>query len=307
MERVLARSGEAGAMPLRSGWIGAGKMGAPMARRLLAAGASVCVTELDADARQQLSQAGATVAADLSVQKGCDIVFSTLPNDAALRRVVLGETGKGGLADLLAEGAVFVEMSTVSPDCSAEIAKVLQASGVRYVRAPVSGSTTTAEQGALTVLASGDEEGWQTALPLIRNFSTKQFFLGPGEEARFMKLVINTLVGANAAIIAEALSLGASGGLSPAAMVEVINESAVASPLFKYKTAMITSGDYAPAFTVQQMIKDFTLISDAGRANGVPLLTAGLILELYRAAANAGLDQDDFFALIKWHSGISAQ
>lgn len=305
MEQTLARPDKAGAM--RAGWVGAGKMGAPMARRLLAAGTQVSVSEPDAAARAALSGAGATVAADLSVLDGCDVVFATLPNDDALRLVVSGGRGKPGLAESLAAGTVFVEMSTVSPDCSADIAKALQAAGVLYVRAPVSGSTATAEQGALTVLASGDTGGWQTALPLIRAFSTKQFFLGEGEEARYMKLVINTLVGANAAIVAEALSLGASGGLSHAAMVEVINESAVASPLFKYKTAMITSGDYAPAFTIQQMIKDFTLISDAGRAKGVPLMTAGLILELYRTAANAGLDQDDFFALIKWHSGISAK
>lgn len=306
MDETLARPGEAASKPLRAGWIGAGKMGAPMARRLIAAGIPVAVTELDDQSRAVLSAAGAIVAKDLSVQQGCDVVFSTLPNDQVLRAIVLGADGARGLAEQLPAGTVFVEMSTVSPECSAEVASALQAAGIRYVRAPVSGSTATAEQGTLTVLASGDGAGWQVALPLIRAFSTKQFFLGAGEEARYMKLVINTLVGANAAIAAEALSLGASGGLSHAAMVEVINESAVASPLFKYKTAMITSGDYAPAFTIQQMIKDFTLISDAGRANGVPLLTSGLILELYRAAANAGLDQDDFFALIKWHSGISA-
>lgn len=311
MESNLARPGreEAGA-PMagpRAGWIGAGKMGAPMARRLMAAGIAVAVTEPDAQARAALAQDGAEVAADLSVQAGCDIVFATLPHDAALRSVVFGSGGAPGLAAWLARGAVFVEMSTVSPDVSAEVAVALEAAGVAYVRAPVSGSTITAEQGALTVLASGDAAGWEAALPLIRAFSAKQFFLGPKEEARFMKLVINTLVGANAAIIAEAMSLGASGGLSAATMVEVINESAVASPLFRYKSAMIASGDYPPAFTIQQMIKDFTLISDAGRAKGVPLLTSGLILELYRAAANAGLDQNDFFALIKWHSGISAQ
>lgn len=278
-----------------------------MARRLLAAGLSVAVTEPDPDARSALAEAGAKVAADLSVQAGRDIVFSMLPNDAALRSVVLGAADRPGLTAQLSRGAIFVEMSTVSPECSAEVAKALEAAGIHYVRAPVSGSTVTAEQGALTVLASGDRHAWDVALPLIRAFSTKQFYLGPGEEARFMKLVINTLVGANAAILAEAMSLGARGGLSARTMVEVINESAVASPLFKYKSAMIASGDYAPAFTIQQMIKDFTLISDAGRANGVPLLTSGLILELYRTAANAGLDQEDFFALIKWHAGISAQ
>lgn len=307
MESQLARTGATARTALRVGWIGAGKMGAPMARHLLATGVNLSVSEPDVSSRDALRSAGATVAPDLSVQFGRDVVFTMLPNDHVLRAVVLGTATEPALTTLLDRGSVFVEMSTVSPDCSAEVADALSKAGIRYVRAPVSGSTATAEQGALTVLASGDASGWDTALPLIRAFSNKQFFLGPGEEARFMKLVINTLVGANAAIIAEALSLGASGGLSHEKMVEVICESAVASPLFKYKSRMIATGDYSPAFTIGQMIKDFTLISDAGRANGVPLLTSGLILELYRTAANAGLDQQDFFALVKWHSGISAQ
>lgn len=307
MESQLARADMAAQNAVRAGWVGAGKMGAPMARHLLAAGLDLVVSEPDSAAQEQLRKAGASVAADLSVQAGREIVFATLPNDEVLRAVVLGTPEQIGLVSLLDRGAIFVEMSTVSPECSAEVATALSAAGIRYVRAPVSGSTATAEQAALTVLASGDASGWEAALPLITTFSNKQFFLGPGEEARFMKLVINTLVGANAAIMAEALSLGASGGLSNEMMVKVICESAVASPLFKYKSTMVATGDYTPAFTIRQMIKDFTLISDAGRANGVPLLTAGLILELYRTAANAGLDQDDFFALVKWHSGISAQ
>lgn len=306
MEQHLAQAGAATQVAVRAGWIGAGKMGAPMAGHLRAAGVDLAVSEPDLARHEALLLTGATVAADLSVQADRDIVFATLPNDSVLRAVVLGTPHQAGLANRLERGAVFVEMSTVSPDCSAEVADALSASGIRYVRAPVSGSTATAEQGALTVLASGDAEGWDAALPLVRAFSNRQFFLGPGEEARFMKLVLNTLVGANAAIMAEALSLGASGGLSNEKMVEVICESAVASPLFRYKSKMLATGDYTPAFTIQQMIKDFTLISDADRANGVPLLTAGLILELYRAAANAGLGQDDFFALVKWHSGISA-
>lgn len=307
MESNLARSGMGGASGPAVGWIGAGKMGAPMARHLLAVGTNLTVTEPVAEARAAMLKAGATVTADLSAQAGCDIVFATLPHDKALRGVVHGHSGQPGLASLMSPGSVFVEMSTVSPDCSAEVALALAEAGIRYVRAPVSGSTATAEQAALTILASGDESGWQAALPLLKAFSTKQFFLGSKEEARYMKLVINTLVGANAALLAEALSLGASGGLGQAAMMEVICESAVAMPLFKYKSGMIASGDYSPAFTVQQMMKDFTLISDAGRVNGVPLMASSLVLELYRAAANAGLEQEDFFALIKWHSGISAQ
>jgi len=109
------------------------------------------------------------------------------------------------------------------------------------------------------------------------------------------------------ALLAEALSLGESGGLTRASMMEVIGESAAASPLLAYKTQTVVADDFSPAFTVLQMIKDFTLISDAARSNGVPLLTTGLILEQYRAAANAGLKDADFFALVKWHSDMSSQ
>lgn len=288
---------------MQIGWIGGGKMGGPMIRNLLAAGASLSVSEPDARTRDALVRDGATALENLSLHKSNDIVFATLPNDKVLRDVVLGDAG---LAQHMALGSVLVEMSTVSPECSAEIAYALKDKGVFYLRAPLSGSTAMAEKATLTVLASGDQQGWDAAIAAIRLLSARQFYLGQGEEARYMKLVINTLVGATSAILAEAIALGASGGLTPASMMEVICESAVASPLLKYKAAAVVAQDYAPAFTVQQMIKDFSLISDAGRANGVPLLTTGLILELYRAAANSGLQDQDFFALVKWQSEISA-
>lgn len=287
------------------GWIGAGKMGAPMIRNLLAAGNTIAVTEPDHQVVRDLERLGAVSARTLDQHSQNGIVFATLPNDKVLREVVLGAEGTTGLIHHMPRGSIFVEMSTVSPDCSAEIAKALRDCGISYVRAPLSGSTALAEKAALTVLASGDEQAWATVLPIIRLLSTRQFFLGTGEEARYMKLVINTLVGASSAILAEAVALGESGGLSRASMMDVICESAVASPLFKYKTDAVVAGDYSPAFTIGQMIKDFSLISDAGRANGVPLLTTGLILELYRAAANSGLQDQDFFALVKWQSDIS--
>lgn len=300
-ETTRAQSGGRGI-----GWIGAGKMGAPMIRNLLAAGTTVAVTEPDTQVVSDLERAGAVSAGTLDRHSQNGIVFATLPNDNVLREVVLGAPGKTGLVHHMTRGSIFVEMSTVSPECSAEIAAALNDCAIAYLRAPLSGSTALAEKAALTVLASGDEQAWATVLPTIRLLSARQFYLGAGEEARYMKLVINTLVGASSAILAEAVALGESGGLSRTSMMDVICESAVASPLFKYKTDAVVSGDYAPAFTIQQMIKDFSLISDAGRANGVPLLTTGLILELYRAAANSGLRDQDFFALVKWQADISA-
>jgi len=289
------------------GWIGAGKMGGPMIQNLLGNSAQVCVIDPDAGSVAAAIGKGATAGASFDDMADKDIVFSTLPNDQALMSVVSGTPNKKGLIDVLAKGAIFVDMSTVSPDVSSKVAKLLEKAKVSYLRAPLSGSTVMAENATLTILASGDESAWQTVLPYLEMMSKRQFYLGAGDEARYMKLVINTLVGGLSALLAEALSLGESGGLTRASMMEVIGESAVASPLLTYKTQTVVADDFSPAFTVLQMIKDFTLISDAARSNGVPLLTTGLILEQYRAAANAGLKDADFFALVKWHSDMSSQ
>jgi 3-hydroxyisobutyrate dehydrogenase len=306
MNTDTAKLAQADVSGLSIGWIGAGKMGAPMVRNLLAAGAKVGVTDPDERVQAELAGCGATKAQNLAAHSAHQIVFATLPNDKVLRDVVCGTADGAGLAQHMARGSVFVEMSTVSPVCSSEVAKILQEAGIYYLRAPLSGSTAMAEKATLTVLASGDQAAWDAALPLIRLLSARQFYLGTGEEARYMKLVINTLIGATSAILAEAMALGVSGGLSRASMMEVLCESAAASPLLKYKADAVVAQNFAPAFTVDQMIKDFSLISEAGRANGVPLLTTGLILELYRAAANSGLRDQDFFALVKWQSEISA-
>ncbi|MCA0872233.1 NAD(P)-dependent oxidoreductase [Seohaeicola saemankumensis] len=288
------------------GWIGAGKMGEPMAANLIGHGLAVIVSEPSAANRDRLTEIGARTAETLADFARSRIVFSTLPNDAALLEVV-GVGRDDGLAANLPRGAIFVEMSTVSPDCSEHVAAECARHGIRYVRAPLSGSTDMARNAALTVLASGDRSGWEEVLPYVEKLSARQFFLGDGEEARYMKLVLNTLVGASSAVLSEALAVGASGGLSRADMMGVICESAVASPLFKYKQQAVVNDDFSPAFSVSQMIKDFTLISEAARRNGVPLLTTGLILELYRSAANAGMQDEDFFALVKWQENLSTR
>jgi len=269
--------------------------------------AQVCVIDPDSVSVAAAIGKGATAGASFDDMANKDIVFSTLPNDQALMSVVSGTPNKKGLVDVLAKGAIFVDMSTVSPDVSSKVAKILEKAEISYLRAPLSGSTVMAENATLTILASGDESAWQTVLPYLEMMSKRQFYLGAGDEARYMKLVINTLVGGLPALLAEALSLGESGGLTRASMMEVIGESAVASPLLAYKTQTVVEDLFSPAFTVLQMIKDFTLISDAARSNGVPLLTTGLILEQYRAAANAGLKDADFSALVKWHSDMSSQ
>lgn len=307
MDKISEGSADAGVLDTPVGWIGAGKMGSPMIRNLLNAGVSVSVVEPSSEALSAVVSAGAAEAPSISELSKTPVVFSTLPNDKVLLDVTTGTSTSKGLVDILSKGSVFVDMSTVSPECSEKVAQALEKAGIYYLRAPISGSTSLAEQAALTIFASGDETAWKIALPFIEMTSSKHFFLGPGDQARYMKLVVNALVGATSAILAEALALGESGGLDRASMMEVICQSAVASPLLAYKKDTVIEGKYDPAFSVNQMIKDFTLINDASRANGIPLLTTGLILELYKAAANAGLREKDFFALVKWHGELSKQ
>ena len=279
------------------GWIGAGKMGGPMSRRLVEAQHRVLVLEPDAENRALAIEAGAKVAVDLAaVGTQASIIFSMIPNDAVFRHIVLGE---GGLAGTMARGAVLVDMSTVSPAVSTDVAVALAARGIDYLRAPVSGSTALAKAGALSVMASGPRAVYDRVEPLLAAISAKRFYLGDAEQARYLKLVVNSLVGATSSLLAEALAFGRKGDLSLADMLDVIGQSAVASPLIGYKRDMVVSGDYAPAFTVEQMIKDFDLIMDTARADHVPMMLAALVRQQYERAFADGDGQRDFFVLCK--------
>lgn len=288
-------------LPPEIGWIGVGKMGNPMATRLIEAGHKLTICDPMAENRASLVARGAQVSAtagDLAAR--CGVIFVTIPNDTVLAGLIDDAEEASGLVARIGAGTVLVEMSTVSPQLSERIAGILARRGVAYLRCPISGSTTLARAGKLTALASGDMAAWEVASPLLDLFAVRKFYLGPGEEARYMKLVLNTLVGATSSILGEALVLGERGGLQPAQMMEVITESAVASPLIAYKQEMIAQMDFAPAFSVTQMIKDFTLITEAGRDKQVPMFVANMILQQYTAASNAGYSDQDFFSLFDW-------
>jgi 3-hydroxyisobutyrate dehydrogenase-like beta-hydroxyacid dehydrogenase len=286
---------------LSVGWIGTGKMGNPMATRLIEAGYAMTICDPMAENRASLVARGANVAAspgDLAAR--CQIIFSTIPNDAVLTEMIFGAEDREGFLAQVSAGTILIEMSTVSPQISAQVAAALALRGVAYLRCPISGSTALARSGKLTALASGDAAAWETVDPLMDVLAARRFFLGPGEEARYMKLVLNALVGATASILGEALVLGEKGGLTADQMMGVISQSAVASPLLDYKREMIAQMDFSPAFSVTQMLKDFTLITDAARDKQVPMFVANLILQQYTAASNAGYSDQDFFALFDW-------
>ncbi|MET0171260.1 MAG: NAD(P)-dependent oxidoreductase [Agrobacterium vaccinii] len=288
---------------LKVGWAGIGKMGMPMSRRVLENGYALPVYEPLPENRASVVALGANVAHSLDdLVASSDVIILTIPNDAVLRNLTLAP---GTLADLMRPGQILIEMSTVSPELSAEVDIALTGKGVAYLRAPVSGSTQTASSGMLSVMVSGSEQAYHRVDPVLACFSARRFYLGPGEEARYLKLVLNALVGATSALLGEALTLGLKGNLSVDTMLEVICESAVASPLIAYKRDLLVNRNFDPAFSVSQMMKDFDLILGAAKSDHVPMYLVSMIRQQYEAAYADGLAEKDFFVLFEQYERLA--
>ncbi|SDI60946.1 3-hydroxyisobutyrate dehydrogenase [Paraburkholderia steynii] len=278
------------------GWIGLGKMGTPIVRNLLAAGFDVTVYDVDAERVGEAIRLGAHRAEDVaSVARSAPLVFSIIPDDAVLRKVALGTHG---VIENANDGAVYIDMSTVSPAASGEVRDAARKRGIGYICAPVSGSTVLADKAQLTVFASGPKDAYGRALPVFQAMSTRQYYVGEDQQARYLKLAINHLVGSTAVLLAEALTLGTKGGLDWAEMLDVIGDSVAASPLVKYKLDPLKKRDFSPAFSSRQMLKDMSLVVDAGAEAGVPMTAAALVREQFaRYAQGDGADLD-FFSIV---------
>ena len=280
---------------MKIAWIGAGKMGLPLCRRLKAAGHEISILARRAEQATSLQQEGFAVAASTTeLVKNSDIIFTCVPDDLALAEVMLN----GELVKALPKAATLIDMSTVSPEISAKIAVQLPTE-ISFLRSPVSGSTGMAETGTLTALVSGPKATFDAMEKIFSAFTKKAFYLGDAEEARFLKLAINSMVAATSASLGEALALGQKGGLSNAAMLDVITQSAVASPLISYKRDMIVSGDYKPAATLNMLKKDLDLFLAAGVESGVAMPINNAVKKIYDSAAQRGLGEKDFFVLVQ--------
>lgn len=284
------------ALTPRIGWVGVGKMGAPMGRRVLEAGFRLAVLDpVPAHVAPLVADGAVRADGPRMLAAESDVICLTIPNDAALHAAVLSADG---LLPHLTDRHRLVDLSTVSPAASAEVAAALASRRIGYLRAPVSGSTATASAGRLTVLASGPTETYEACLPLLESFAARTFHLGEGEEARFMKLALNTMVAATAGFMGEAVALGRRGNIPMDAMLDVILDSVVASPLIAYKRDLVLEGGYAPQFSIEQMLKDLGLAAEEARRGGIQLPLLALLMERFETVRAAGEGELDFFALL---------
>jgi 3-hydroxyisobutyrate dehydrogenase len=275
-------------------FLGIGKMGLPMARHLHAAGHAVVVNDLDPERMRLAQAAGLTLVTDAKAAlQAADWVISSLPNDAALNGVAAWLSHNGR------QGQAWIDTSTVSLSASLHAAQQVLAKGIEHLRVTVSGNNHMAEAAQLTVLASGDQALHQRAKAFLQCWGPNQFYLGQGEQARLMKLVINLMIAQTSAMLSEALNLGQRGGLDWAQMWQVIGASAVGSPIVKAKSVQLSQHDYTPTFTVHQMLKDVGLMLQAGEELNVPLPQLSLTQQQMRAAIAQGDGELDYAAIIR--------
>jgi 3-hydroxyisobutyrate dehydrogenase len=203
------------------------------------------------------------------------------------------------VAQHLTPGGFYLDTSTVSVAASAEVANRFASTGRDYLRVTVSGNNHMAEAGQLTLMASGPEPAWRRVAPALQGWGRVHFYLGEGEQARLMKLVINLMIGQTSAMLAEALSLGSKGGLAWTDLWQVIGASAVASPIVKAKSVQLSQRDFTPTFTVPQMLKDIDLILAEGDALQVPLMQTAMTRQMMQSALAQGWAEQDYAAIIK--------
>ena len=278
------------------GWIGVGKMGTPMSTHLLKAGYNLAVYDIEPAAMSALAEQGAKITqSPAEVADQADIIISMIPDDAALEAVA---GGPQGIFQSARPGLIYIDMSTVSPATSARVSEAAQKKDVPYLRAPVSGSTESAETATLTILVSGPEDAFNQCRHIFEKLGQKVYHVGPGDQARYLKLLINIMVGITSAMTAEALTFGKRGGIDWDQMIDLINNSVVASPLIGFKVQLLKEREYAPMFTATQMAKDFDLALDTAREMDIPMPLTALTRQLYGAMKATGKGELDYFGLV---------
>jgi len=276
----------------RLGYVGLGLMGGPMAHRLLAAGYPLTVWNRDPAKTAPLAAAGATVAASAAeVARASEIVFTCLTDTAAVEAVVFGP---GGIAEGGRAGAVLVDFSSMRPDAATAFAARLRTeSGMGWIDAPVSGGVPGATNGALAVMAGGEQADFDRVAPVVAHLSGRFTLMGPNGAGQTTKLINQLIVGCGFAIVAEACQLAEDAGIDPARIPQALAGGRADSPILQQYMPRMATRDREVQARIAIMIKDLTTVMDEARRLGSALPMTGLATELHKLVARHGLADAD--------------
>ncbi len=275
--------------------LGTGIMGAAMGRNLLAAGFPVRAWNRTATRAAPLAEAGATVASSpAEAAGGAGIVLTMLADGPAVEAAM---TGPHGALAGLGHGALWVQSSTVGVDDTERLAGLARARGVAFVDAPVLGTRQPAEEGRLTVLASGPDGSRERCAPVFEAVGVRTIWLGGAGAGTRLKLVVNAWLNGLPAALAEAIALARATGVDPEQFLATIEGGPLGPAYARLKGDLMIAGDYPTAFPLRLAAKDVRLALQAAGEQGVDLPVMRAVAGLYREAADRGRDGDDFAAV----------
>jgi 3-hydroxyisobutyrate dehydrogenase-like beta-hydroxyacid dehydrogenase len=289
----------------RVGFIGLGIMGSRQAANLRRAGFELTVyNRTRATAEAWAAEHGGTVAATPEEVAGASGVVITMVVDGdQVEEVILGDAGAASGAR---EGALFVDMSTISPVDTRRIGAALAQRGIRFMDAPVTGSAPKARDGTLTIMAGGAAEDFARARPLFDAMGELVVHVGDLGHGETIKLINNAVAAANTATVAQALLVAKATGVDLDALVEIMSAGSGASAMLALKAGPMREHDFAPLFKLEHMLKDVRLCLEEAQRAGVPFPAAAATREALTAAMGRGLGDQDFAAILETFEGLSA-
>jgi 3-hydroxyisobutyrate dehydrogenase len=294
---------EGKSMSVSVGVIGLGAMGSGMAQSVRRAGHVPFVFDVRREVAENFAKDGGVACGTLAeLGAKADVIVSVVVNAAQTESVLFGEDG---VAVSMKRGSVFVMCSTVDPNWSVALEGRLNAMGIHYIDAPISGGAAKAASGQMTMMTAGKPEAYAIAEPFLNAMAAKVYRLGDSAGAGSKVKIINQLLaGVHIAAAAEAMALGLREGVDAAALYEVITNSAGNSWMFENRMAHVLAADYTPLSAVDIFVKDLGIVLDMARASKFPLPLSSTAHQMFMQASTAGFAKEDDSAVIKIFPGI---
>lgn len=288
---------------LKVGFIGLGIMGKPMSKNLLKAGYELVVFNRSQGAVAELVAAGATAAATpKAVAEQTDIIITMLPNSPQVKEVVLGENG---IIEGAKPGAVVVDMSSIAPLVSRELAAKLAEKGVEMLDSPVSGGEPKAIDGTLSVMVGGKKDVFDQCYDVMKSMAGSVVLAGEIGAGNVTKLANQIIVALNIAAMSEALVLASKAGVEPELVYQAIRGGLAGSTVLDAKAPLVMDRKFDPGFRINLHIKDLNNVLETSHEIGVPLPLTAAVMEMMQALKVDGLGDADHGSLIRYYEKLA--
>ena len=288
---------------MKIGLIGLGIMGKPMGKNLLKAGYDLTVFDLNKGAVEELVGLGAKQAPNSGeLAASVDIILTMLPNSPQVKAVVLGE---GGVLENARAGSVLVDMSSINPIASREVAEALAKKGVDMLDAPVSGGEPKAIDGSLSFMVGGKQDVYDKVKPVLETMGASVVLCGDIGAGNVTKLCNQIVVACNIAGLAEALMLGRKSGVSPQTIFQAIRGGLAGSTVMDAKAPMMINGNFNPGFRIDLHIKDLKNVMEAAMAVDSPTPISAQVLDMMKVLHGFGEGVLDHSALAKYYERLA--